>query len=723
MERLARFVVHHRRLVLFVAVLLLIPSLLGAIGTYINYDILTYLPAELDSMIGETYLEDDFHMASTAMLTVENLPTAETLKMKDELAQVPGVRKVVWTSDMLDVTIPSEMLPADVRDFFYNNSGATMLLVQFEGTSASAETMAAIQQIKTILHKDCFIGGMSAILADTKALIDQEIPLYVLCAVGCSLVVLFLSLKSTVVPFIFMLGLAFPIAYNFGTNIFLGQISYITEALATVLQLGVTMDFSIFLLHRFEEEKADLGDTNLTDAQLEECMTRAICNTASSISASSLTTIAGFLAMCTMSLTLGADIGIVMAKGVALGVVCTVTVLPALLMQFRKPIEKFNHRTLIPKLPRTAKFVTKHYLPLLICFLILVVPFAIAQNKVDIYYTLFDSLPQTMDGIVGTNRLKDDFNMTTSHFVIVDENLTNRQLTELSNEMAAVDGVNQVLSYEKFLGGAIPENLVPADVRDIFHAGGHRMILVNSSYKSGADEQNHQLEELDAIVKSYDPQGVISGEGAMTKDLIQVADVDFRNVNVTSIAAVFAIILISFGSVSIPVLLVGAIESAIAINMGIPYFTGTELPFVASIVVGTIQLGATVDYAILTTTRFKEELEKGASVKEAAHIAVEQCSQSILTSGLTFFAATASVAAISQMELISSLCHLISRGALISMAVIILILPALLIVFAPVIAHTTRRWPKPGKAEAAAAAPAQPGAFAFHKNEKRGLNG
>ena len=723
MERLARFVVRHRRLVLFVAVLLLIPSLLGAIGTYINYDILTYLPAELDSMIGETYLEDDFHMASTAMLTVENLPTAETLKMKDELAQVPGVRKVVWTSDMLDVTIPSEMLPADVRDFFYNNSGATMLLVQFEGTSASAETMAAIQQIKTILRKDCFIGGMSAILADTKALIDQEIPLYVLCAVGCSLVVLFLSLKSTVVPFIFMLGLAFPIAYNFGTNIFLGQISYITEALATVLQLGVTMDFSIFLLHRFEEEKADLGGTNLTDAQLEECMTRAICNTASSISASSLTTIAGFLAMCTMSLTLGADIGIVMAKGVALGVVCTVTVLPALLMQFRKPIEKFNHRTLIPKLPRTAKFVTKHYLPLLICFLILVVPFAIAQNKVDIYYTLFDSLPQTMDGIVGTNRLKDDFNMTTSHFVIVDGNLTNRQLTELSNEMAAVDGVNQVLSYEKFLGGAIPETLVPADLRDIFHAGGHRMILVNSSYKSGADEQNHQLEELDAIVKSFDPQGVISGEGAMTKDLIQVADVDFRNVNVTSIAAVFAIILISFGSVSIPVLLVGAIESAIAINMGIPYFTGNELPFVASIVVGTIQLGATVDYAILTTTRFKEELEKGASVKEAAHIAVEQCSQSILTSGLTFFAATASVAAISQMELISSLCHLISRGALISMAVIILILPALLIVFAPVIAHTTRHWPKPGKAEAAAAAPAQPGAFAFHKNEKRGLNG
>ena len=715
MKKIAQGIVRFRKLILTVAFLLLIPSAIGAVATRINYDILTYLPQDLDSMIGEVALEDDFHLASTGMITVEGLPTNELIAMKKDIEAVPGVMQTFWLSDVIDPSIPTEMLPADVQQFMFGKIDSTMLIVRFDAPSASDETMNAVSQIETLLRKDCFFGGMSVILQDTKALVNQEMPLYILIAVGASLLVLFLSLESTITPLLFMLGLLFPIAYNFGTNIFLGQISYITEALATVLQLGVTMDFSIFLLHRFEEEKADLGDTNLTDAQLEECMTRAICNTASSISASSLTTIAGFLAMCTMSLTLGADIGIVMAKGVALGVVCTVTVLPALLMQFRKPIEKFNHRTLVPKLPRTAKFVTKHYLPLLICFLILVIPFGIAQNKVDIYYTLFDSLPQTMDGIVGTNRLKDDFNMTTSHFVIVDENLTNRQLTELSNEMAAVDGVNQVLSYEKFLGGAIPETLVPADLRDIFHAGGHRMILVNSSYKSGADEQNHQLEELDAIVKSYDPQGVISGEGAMTKDLIQVADVDFRNVNVTSIAAVFVIILISFGSASIPVLLVGAIESAIAINMGIPYFTGNQLPFVASIVVGTIQLGATVDYAILTTTRFKEELEKGAGVKEAAHIAVEQCSQSILTSGLTFFAATASVAAISQMELISSLCHLISRGALISMAVIILILPALLIVFAPVIAHTTRRWPKPGKVEAA---PAQHGAFAFHKTRK-----
>ena len=698
MKKIAQGIVRLRKLILTAAVLLLIPSAIGAIATRINYDILTYLPQDLDSMIGEVTLEDDFHLASTGMITVEGLPTNELIAMKKEIEAVPGVTQTFWLSDVIDPNIPTAMLPADVQQFMFGKNDSTMLIVRFDAPSASDETMDAVAQIEKLLRKDCFFGGLSVILQDTKALVNQEMPMYILIAVGASLLVLFLSLESTLTPLLFMLGLLFPIAYNFGTNIFLGQISYITEALATVLQLGVTMDFSIFLLHRFEEEQQNMGGGELSARQVEECMTRAICNTASSISASSLTTIAGFLAMCTMSLTLGADIGVVMAKGVALGVVCTVTVLPALLMQFRRPMERFSHRTLIPKLPRTARFVTRFYAPLLVVFLLVVTPFALAQSKVDVYYTLFDSLPQTMDGIVGTNRLKEDFNMTTTHFVIVDENLTNRQLTELSNKMAAVDGVNQVLSYEKFLGGAIPESMVPADLRDIFHAGGHRMILVNSSYKSGAEEQNAQLEKLNDIVKSYDPNSVISGEGAMTKDLIQVADVDFRNVNITSILAVFVIILISFCSLSIPVLLVGSIESAIFINMGIPYFTGIQLPFVASIVVGTIQLGATVDYAILTTTRFKEELQNGRTVKEAAHISVEQCSQSILTSGLTFFAATASVAAISQMELISSLCELISRGALISMLVIILILPALLIVFAPVIARTTRRWPKVQKA-------------------------
>ena len=700
MERFAKFVVHHRKLVLLIAVLLLIPSAFGAVGTYINYDILTYLPPELDSMVGEQYLENDFEIASTAMITVEHMQTADVLKMKEEIATIPGVEDVMWTSDMVDVTVPREMLPQDIQRFFYNDSGATMLIVRFSGTSASTETMNAIGQIKTVLRKDCFIGGMSAILADTKALIDREMPLYVLCAVACSILVLFLSLKGTVVPFVFMLGIAFPIVYNFGTNYFLGQISYITQALATVLQLGVTMDFSIFLLHRYEEEKRRLGvgeNQRASCEQEEQAMVKAICNTASSIAGSSLTTIAGFLAMCTMSLALGKDIGIVMAKGVALGVICTVTVLPALIMTFRKTIERHAHRTFSPKLSRTARFVTRHNIAVLLVFVVLFIPFSVAQSKTSVYYTLFDSLPQDMDGIVGTNRLKEDFDMTTTHFILVDEGLSNHEMTQLTKELEQVDGVHQVMSYEKFLGGGIPDSMIPDEIRGIFHAGGHRMLLANSSYESGSDAQNRQLDELNAIVKRYDPDGVISGEGAMTKDLIQVADTDFRNVNITSILAVFAIIAVVFRSASIPVLLVAAIESAIFINLGIPYFTGSVLPFVASIVIGTIQLGATVDYAILTTTRFREELENGHHTREAARITVEQCSQSILTSGLTFFVATASVAVISKMELIKSLCLLISRGALISMAVILLVLPALLIVFAPLIQRTTWPWPKQTK--------------------------
>lgn len=685
MEHFARWVVRHRKAVLAAAVLLLIPSVFGAAGTYINYDILTYLPPELDSMVGEGYLEDDFNMASTSMITVENMSTADTLALKSELEAVAGVKSVLWTSDILDVTTPKEMLPADIQKFFYSENGATLLLVQFENPSAHAVTMQAQRTIKDILRKDCFIGGMSAILEDTKSLVNQEMPVYILCAVGACLVVLFLSMKETVVPLIFMLGMVFPIVYNFGTNIFLEQISYITEALATVLQLGVTMDFSIFLLHRFEEEKRFCPDE-------DEAMVRAVQKTFSSILASSLTTIAGFLAMCTMRLTLGRDIGIVMAKGVLLGVVSTVTILPALILTFRRSIARHTHRTFIPKLRRTSRFVVRRYIPILTVFVFCFIPFSVAQAKTPVYYTLFDSLPQDLAGIQGTSRLKEDFGMTTSHFIIVDDGLPARDMEALTDEIEQVDGIRQVLSYEKFLGGGVPREVLPTEVRQIFCAGGHEMLLANSSYESGTEAQNAQLDALNAIVKRYDPNGVITGEGAMTKDLIEVADVDFRSVSIASIAAVFLIIAISFRSASIPVLLVAAIESAIMINMGIPYFTGTTLPFVASIVIGTIQLGATVDYAILMTTRFREELNAGRSTKDAVQTAVEQCSQSILTSGLTFFAATFSVSLASRMELISSLCRLISRGALISMLVILLVLPALLILTAPLIRKTTYHW-------------------------------
>ena len=434
MKKIAQGIVRLRKLILTVAVLLLIPSAIGAIATRINYDILTYLPQDLDSMIGEVALEDDFHLASTGMITVEGLPTNELIAMKKEIEAVPGVTQTFWLSDVIDPNIPTAMLPADVQQFMFGKNDSTMLIVRFDAPSASDETLEAVKQIEKLLRKDCFFGGMSVILQDTKALVNQEMPLYILIAVGASLLVLFLSLESTITPLLFMLGLLFPIAYNFGTNIFLGQISYITEALATVLQLGVTMDFSIFLLHRYQEEK-ELRSTN------EEAMVSAICKTMTSISASSLTTIAGFLALCAMRLTLGRDIGLVMAKGVALGVICTVVILPALILTFDKWVEKYKHRTVIPRLTKLSYFVSKHSVPIVAVFILILIPFAIAQNKTSVYYTLFDSLPQDLTGIVGTNKLGEDFGMTTSHFILVHDDLTATQVSDLCDELKDVDGI------------------------------------------------------------------------------------------------------------------------------------------------------------------------------------------------------------------------------------------------------------------------------------------
>ncbi len=691
MKKIAQGIVRMRKLILIVAFLLLIPSAIGAVATRINYDVLTYLPADLDSMIGEKILEDDFHLASTGMITVEGLPSNELIAMKQEIEQVPGVTQAFWLSDVLDPSVPTEMLPADVQQFMFGKNDSTMIIVRFDGPSASDETMNAVAQIKKLLRKDCFFGGVSVILQDTKALINQEMPSYVVCAVGASLVILFLSLESTITPFLFMLGLLFPIAYNFGTNIFLGQISYITESLATVLQLGVTMDFSIFLLHRYQEEK-ELRSSN------EEAMVSAICKTMTSISASSLTTIAGFLALCAMRLTLGRDIGVVMAKGVALGVVCTVVVLPALILSCDKWVEKYKHRTLIPQLTKLSYWVSSHAAPIVAVFIALVIPFAVAQSKAEVYYTLFDSLPQDLTGIVGTAKLGEDFGMTNSQFILVHDDITATQVSDLCDDIRQVDGITQVISLDSITGPGFDTELLPDSILEILQTGGYKLILANSSYKTGTDAANDQITEIKALVKATDPEGVITGEAPMTKDLIEIADIDIKNVNVWSILAVFAIILFSFRSISIPALLVASIEAAIAINMGIPYFTGTQLPFIASIVIGTIQLGATVDYSILMTTRYHEERAFGRSPKEAAQQSLEHCSQSILTSGLTFFAATVGVAAISRMELLRSICLLISRGALISMLVILVVLPAALMLLDWFIRHTTLNWLVPESA-------------------------
>lgn len=684
MQRFAKWIVHHRRVIVILAVLLLIPSVIGYSKTFVNYDILSYLPENLDSMIGQKYLDKDFNMGSSAMLVVDNMEDKDVVNLKNQIKEVPGVHKVIWADDIKDTSIPNDVLPDDFKKIFYSDTG-TMMIISFEDSAASPSTFQAIAQIRSISNKNCFLAGMTAIVKDTKDIVETEMPKYVLVAVLLSMIVLFLSLESTIVPLIFMLGIVFPIIYNFGSNVFLGQVSYITQALAAVLQLGVTMDFSIFLLHRYNEECTKQSDR-------ENAMATAIVATFNSITGSSLTTIAGFLALCTMSLKLGADIGIVMAKGVLLGVISTLTVLPSLLMTFDHAIGKYRHRVLIHETKKIPQFIVKHHKGILVVFVLLLIPFSVAQGKVSQYYALDQTLPQDLNSIVSTNKLKKDFKMDTTHFVLVSDQLDDYKIKNLTEELQNVDGVNEALSYEKYVGGGIPTAFEPAAIQETFNQGGHKMILVNSLYKAGSDQCNAQLDEMKKIAKSYDADAVIAGEGAMTKDLVQVADIDFKNVSVVSILAVFVIILISFKSISIPVLLVAAIEFAITVNMGIPYFTGTVIPFIASIVIGTIQLGATIDYAILMTNRFREELNNGSMPEQAMLTAVTKCSTSILTSGLTFFSATLGVVLVSRVDLIKSLCSMLARGALISMVTIIFVLPAILLLFNKVIEKTSYHW-------------------------------
>lgn len=685
MERVARFVVKRRGFVLAVACVLLVLSVFGYINTRINYDILSYLPEELESMEGERYLDEDFNLASTAMITVEgDMPTAQLLKLKDDVESVDGVTSCFWISDVVDVTVPKEMLPDNVQDMLYGKNDSTMMMVRFEQSSASDKTINAIVEIKSIMKKDCLLGGMSTILEDTKELVNQELPKYVLCAVIFSLIVLFLFLENTAVPFIFMLGVLFPVVYNFGSNVFLGEISYITQALAAVLQLGVTMDFSIFLLHRYQEEKEYKSNS--------DAMVSAICLTSTSIVSSSLTTIAGFLAMCAMSLKLGSDIGIVMAKGVALGVISTLTILPALIMYFDKIIEKSVHPVITPKMHKVAGVVTKHPKRILLIFVVVALVFFRAQGLTSVYYTLTDSLPQNLTGIAGTNKLDEDFGMPSFHFVVINDEMSSAQKKNLADELDKVDGIKSTLCYEKFVGGGIPEAAIPDDIAEVFRADGHELMMITTEYKPGTDEMNAQVRQMNKIIKRYDPDGLLTGEGAMTKDLITTSAHDFNSTSVFSIVAVFVIILITFRSISIPFLLVLAIEGAIMVNLGIPYFTGSTIPFIASIVLGTIQLGATVDYAILMTTRFHEERLNGLSPHDAAATAIETCAPSIITSGLSFFAATIGLYFVSRIDLIRGLCLLISRGAIISMLVILFVLPAMLILFAPLIRKTTYHW-------------------------------
>ncbi len=684
MKKFGRVIAKHRILVLIIATILLIPAIYGTINTRINYSILDYVPAGFDSTDGQKILSENFTAAESSMLIVEGMETNDILKLKAKLSNIENIKDVIWIDDLLNVSIPNEVLPDDIREVLFSEN-STILLINFEYEKISDETHKAIDDIRKVAGKQCFLSGITAIVKDTKDLSDKETPLYILIAVVLSIVVLAMTMKSTIIPFVFLVGIGFAVLFNMGTNIFLGQISYITKALAGVLQLGVTMDYSIFLLHRYDEEREKYSDKT-------EAMAEAISKTIVSISGSSLTTIAGFLALCAMQLTLGKDIGIVMAKGVLFGVICTITVLPSLLLIFDKPIHRFSHRTLLPTFEKTASFVTKKYKLFIVIFLVAFVPSIYGKINASVYYNLDESLPKDMKSIVATNKLKEQYNMSTTHFILVSDQLSSYKVKEMVKEMEEVDGIEKVIAVDKYLGPEIPAEFIPQDIMSMVQNNGYKLMIANSKYKAARAEENAQIEEMTNIAKRYDENAMIAGEGPLTKDLIKISESDFKRVSFASILAIFLIILVIFGSITIPIILVMSIELAIFINMGIPFYTGTEIPFIASIVIGCIQLGATVDYAILMTTRFREEIRNGHDKVKAAEIAVKGSARSIVTSALAFFVATFGVGVISDMELIKSLCLMMSRGAIISMIVIIFVLPSLLLAGEKIISVTTRNW-------------------------------
>lgn len=683
-EKIAHGLTRKPKLVALIAVLMLIPSIIGYAATRINYDILTYLPQDLESSQGERLLEEPFHMAATSMLIVEGMPAGYTNDLISEIKEVPGVSNALWLSNLVGIQIPTDMIPASFREIFFSGEG-TMMIIQYDHPGASEETMNAISQIRSICNEKCFLAGFSVVIKDTKDLVDRELPVFVALAVVLALCAMLLTLESTVLPLILLINIGFAIVYNFGTNVFLGEISYITKAIAAVLQLGVTMDYSIFLYHRYKDERTNYDDKR-------DAMAQAIIAAFRSLSGSSVTTIAGFLALCFMRLTLGRDIGIVMAKGVVLGVATVILMLPTLILLFDKQIDKHRHKQLIPSMTRINQFVLRHRVAFVVLTLLLFLPSIYAQNHANVYYKLDESLPRDLPSIVGNEKLKDEFDMATSHFVVLRDDIPTMDMTEMENQLKALPGITGLVSYHAMLGTGIPDFFIPDAVKDMLKQGGYQMMMVNSSYDTASDAVSEQLAQMTAIIKSYDPDAMITGEAAMTDDLISTTAVDFKVTNYISIAAIFLIIAIVFQSISVPLALVATIELAIFINQGIPYFTGTYVPFVAPTVISCVQLGATVDYAILMTSRFQEELRKGKDRMEAALIAADTSDTSIITSALVMFCATLGVSFVSSIDLIGSICIMLARGALISAVVCMFLMPAILCVCEPVFNKTSLHW-------------------------------
>lgn len=683
MVKVGKKIVKFRVPILILSIILLIPAVWGYVNTRINYDVLTYLPEDIETMQGQEIMTNDFGIGAFSMLMVDGMEDKEIVKLKEKVEKVDGVENVLWYDSLADISVPQSVLPSKLYDE-YNTEDGTMMAVFFKDGTSSDETMKAITEIRKITGEQCFLSGMSAIVEDTKELAEKETPLYVLIAVALSALVLAITMESIFVPVLFLLSIGIAIVYNLGTNVFFGEISYITKALAAVLQLGVTMDYSIFLMHSYQEQQVRYNGDK------ERAMAHAISQTFSSVIGSSVTTVAGFIALCFMSFTLGKDIGIVMAKGVIFGVLVCVTVLPSMILCCDKLIEKTKHKPLLPDIGRISDKVTKRYVIYVVAFVILLFPAIYGNNHTGVYYNLDESLPKNLPSVIANTKLKEDYNMNTTHMILVDSSVAGSDVKKMSQEIEKADGVKWVLGLDNLVGSGVPADMLPESVTGMLKNDKYQLLMVNSTYKVATDKVNKQIEQIDKIMDKYDKGAMLVGEGPLTKDLINITDTDFKRVSAVSIGIVFVIILLLFKSVTIPVILVGVIEFAIFVNMGIPFYTGTKLPFVASIVIGTIQLGATVDYAILMTTRYQRERSRGAGKFDAITTAHKFSAQSIIVSALSFFAATIGVGLYSNIDMISSLCILMARGALISMVVVVLILPSLFMVFDKIIVKTSK---------------------------------
>lgn len=684
MIKFGKTVVKFRIPILILSFLLLIPAGISYINTRINYDILSYLPGDIDTMKGQDILLEDFGTGAFSLCVVEDMSEKQVVDLENEIKGVEHVKDVIWYDTLADISIPMDVLPSEIKDAFNNeDKNATLMIVTFDTSMSADETLDAIEQLRTLTKQQCFMSGMSAVVTDIKKICNSEAIAYVILAAGLSAVVLALTMDSFLVPVFFLLSIGMAIIYNLGTNFVSGEISFITQALAAVLQLAVTMDYSIFLWHSYQENQERFpGDK-------KRAMAHAISNTVSSVVASSVTTVAGFVAMCFMTFTLGLDLGIVMAKGVVLGVFCCVTVLPAMILTFDGALEKTRHRALIPKFDKMGTFATRKFPIFLVLFVVILIPAVYGYRNTNVYYDLAGTLPADLESVQANNKLEEDFNMGATHIILASSDLSHKDASNMIAEINDLDGVAVALGKDAILGPAVPQEMLPADVKDMLDNGKLQMIYVMSEYKTASDEVNAQCDAIKEIIKRYDPTAMLIGEAPCTEDLITITDKDFKTVSAVSIILVFLIIAISLKSISIPVILVAVIEFGIFINMGIPHYTGSVLPFIASIVIGTIQLGATVDYAILTTNKYKRARNSGAGKQEAIETAMHSCLPSVFVSALSFFAATFGVGVYSSIDMISSLCILLARGAIISFFVVAFILPAMFMVFDRVIIKTS----------------------------------